>query len=162
MVSKNLPATQGEVKIRHVGYLELSEFYKWLKRWLEFNGYWDNSNEKFYSENITPSGKKIDIKWECKKEKTKYFVYHIDVVFLLIGVNKVEMQQEDRKIKIEKGDFEIRVNAYMEKKSEDNNLWKIYEKILLNKQIDRYLNDLADKTNTLIDEIKAVFNQYVQ
>ena len=50
----------------------------------------------------------------------------------------------------------------MEKKSEDNTLWKIYEKILLNKQIDRYLNDLADKTNTLIDEIKAVFNQYVQ
>src|SRR3989344_4841031 len=114
MIRTKIFATPGELKIRHVGLLELSEFYRWFKRWFEFKGYWDNSNEVLYSETITSIGKKIDIKWSCKKARTKYFIYHIDVVFLLIGINKVEVQQEDRKIKIEKGDFEIRINGYMQ------------------------------------------------
>lgn len=152
-----------EIKIRHLGYLDLDEFYKWLKRWLEFKGFWDNSNEKLYSEIITPGGKKIDIVWKCQKSKTKYFIYHIDIVFLLIGVNKVEMQKDDKKIKIEKGDFEIRVSGYMEKKnSSDSMIWKAYERVILKHNIDMYLADLADTVGSLNEGIKEIFEQYVQ
>jgi len=162
MIRTKIFATPGELKIRHVGLLELSEFYRWFKRWFEFKGYWDNSNEVLYSETITSIGKKIDIKWSCKKARTKYFIYHIDVVFLLIGINKVEVQQEDRKIKIEKGDFEIRINGYMEKKVSGGVLWKVYERIMLKKNIDMYINDLSDTILSLQDEIKSIFDQYVQ
>jgi len=162
MIQKTIPATPGAVKIRHVGLLEMPEFYRWLKRLLEFKGYWDPSNEKLYSETIMPIGKKIDIQWACKKEATKYFVNHIDITFLFIGVNKIEMQQEDKKVKIEKGDFEININGYLEKKSEENVLWKLYEKVILKKGVEEYLNDLNDTVMSLNDEIKAIFNQYVQ
>ena len=162
MIRKKIPITGGELKIRHVGYLEMSEFYRWLKRWFEFKGYWDNKNETLYSETIMPIGKKIDINWACKKSRSKYFIYHIDVVFLFIGINKVEVQQGDKKVKIEKGDFEVRINAYVEKNASDSVLWKLYERIILKQNIDMYLNDLYDTAYGLHDEIKAIFQQYVQ
>ena len=123
--------------MRHVGLLEMSEFYRWLKRWLEFKGYWANSNEKLYSETITPNGKKIDIQWMCKKEATSYFINHIDIIFLFIGVNKIEIPQGEQKVKIEKGDFEIRINGYLEKAGEGT-------------------------VASLHEELKAIFDQYVQ
>ena len=162
MIRTQIPATAGELKIRHVGFLEMPEFYRWLKRWFELKGYWKPTNEKLYSEIIMPNGKKIDINWECTKERTKYFVYHINVVFLFIGVNKVEVQQEDKKVKVEKGDFEIRIKAYVEKVTPGNTLWKLYEKVILKKNVEDYVNDLADIASSLQDSIKSIFDQYVQ
>jgi len=49
------------IRIRHIGILDTSEFYRWVKRWLEFNGYWRDTNEKQYIETILPGGaKKIE------------------------------------------------------------------------------------------------------
>ena len=52
-VSPPMPSGQ---KIRHVGYLDLGEFYTWMQRWFEFNGFFHDNFERFYEEEGLPTG----------------------------------------------------------------------------------------------------------
>lgn len=157
------PPMPGGIKVRHVGYLDLGEFYTWLQRWFEFNGYFGGNFEKFYEEHIDQAGKKIDIRWVGKKKKNPYYTYTIEIIFLLVAVNKVEVQMGEKKIKIEKGDFELRLGAYVEKGMKGAGfLRKLYEKVIAKKNIELYKKECYDKLYKLQGEIKAYFNQYVQ
>lgn len=156
------PPLPSGLKIRHLGYLDLSEFYTWLKRWFEFNGYLHDNFEKFYEERTLPTGKEMHIRWEGRKKQTPYFTYVIEVIWLLISVNKVEIPMGDKKRKIEKGDFELRLGAYIEKKGPANMFRKIYEYFIIRKTIRENWYKLNDKFSSLQEEIKTYFNQYVQ
>jgi len=149
-------------RIRHVGILDLGEFYIWLKRWLEFNGYWNDTNEKQYMEAILPGGaKKLEFMWECNKRKTPDFTYVIPITFMLIGVRDVEIQKGDKKIKLQRGDFDIRLSAYIEKTRVENVFREIYDRFIIKKRIEGYKVDLYDKFYKLIEEMKEFINIYV-
>lgn len=156
------PPMPGGQKVRHVGYLDLREFYTWLQRWFEFNGYFHDNFERFYEERTLPKGKEMHIRWYGKKSETEYFTYVIEVVWLLIGINQVEVPMGDKKRKIDKGDFELRFGAYIEKKGPDNIFRKIYEYFVIRKIIEDHRHKLYDKFYSLHDEVKAYFEQYVQ
>ncbi len=151
------------LKIRHVGILDLEEFYKWLFRWLEFEGYISESSyEKAYNEQTTAGGKQIFIQWHGEKQKTKDFRYVIDVKWILVGVNSIEIQREDKKVKLFKGDFDIRVMAYLEKTIGGGGfLRRIYDMFIIRRRVDEHRSNLYDKVTTLQNEIVQFFNQYV-
>ncbi|MFH1210815.1 MAG: hypothetical protein V1645_02760 [archaeon] len=157
------PPMPGGIKVRHVGYLDLGAFYTWLQRWFDFNGYFGGDFERFYEEHIDQGGKKIEIRWAGKKKKNPYYTYNIEVIFLLVAVNKVEVQMGEKKIKIEKGDFEIRIGGYVEKGMKGAGfLRNIYENIVAKKNVDLYKKECYDKVYGLQEDIKKYFNQYVQ
>lgn len=157
------PPMPGGIKVRHIGFLDLGDFYRWLQRWFEFEGYFSGDFERFYEEKIDASGKKIDIRWVGKKAKNPYYTYNIELIFLLVGVNKVEVQSGEKKIRIEKGDFEMRIGAYVEKgMNAPGFLRKLYEKVLAKKQLDEYMMECYKKAYKLQSDIKTYFNQYVQ
>ncbi|MEM4266817.1 MAG: hypothetical protein QW404_02060 [Candidatus Nanoarchaeia archaeon] len=157
------PPMPGGIKVRHVGYLDLGAFYTWLQRWFEFEGYFTPELENFYEQKIETGGKRIEIRWIGKKKKNPYYTYVIEVIFLLININKVEVQAGEKKIRLEKGDFEIRFGAYVEKGMEGANfLRKLYENIIAKKQVELYKQECYDKVYKLQEEVKAYFNQYVQ
>lgn len=157
------PPMPGGIKVRHVGYLDLGAFYTWLQRWFEFEGYFVPDLERFYEERIEQGGKRIEIRWVGKKKKNPYYMYTIEVVFLLININKVEVQMGEKKIKIEKGDFEFRLGGYIEKGLKGAGFLRtLYERIVAKKQIELYTKECYDKVYKLQEEMKAYFNQYVQ
>jgi len=158
------PPLPGGVKVRHVGYLDLPEFYTWLQRWFEFQGFFkdDKDFEEFYEERTLPKGKEMHIRWKGVKQETEYFTYVIEVIWLLVGINKVEVPMGDKKRKIDQGDFEIRLGAYIIKKGPANFLRKIYEYFIMRKVIEDHRYKLYDKFYSLHDEIKSYFDQYVQ
>ncbi|MBM3199366.1 hypothetical protein FJZ53_00395 [Candidatus Woesearchaeota archaeon] len=158
------PPLPGGVKIRHVGLLDLPEFYTWLQRWFEFNSFFkaDADFEQFYEERTLPKGKEMHIRWKGKKDETEYFHYYIEVIWLLIGVNKIEIPVGDKKRKIDQGDFELRLGAYIEKEGPDNIFRRIYEYFVIRKIIEDHKYKLYDKFYSLHDEIKAYFDQYVK
>lgn len=158
------PPLPGGVKVRHVGYLDLTEFYVWLQRWFEFQGFFkeDKDFEVFYEERTLPKGKEMHIRWKGVKQETEYFTYVIEVIWLLVGVNSVEVPMGDKKRKIDQGDFEIRLGAYIVKKGPANFLRKIYEYFIMRKVIEDHRYKLYDKFYSLHDEIKSYFDQYVQ
>lgn len=162
-VTPHLPAG---MKIRHVGYLDLKEFYTWLQRWFEFKGFFHDNFETFYEERTLPRGKEVHIRWVGRKEINPYFTYAIEVIWLLVGVNQVEIPMGDKKRMVDKGDFELRFGAYVEKKGPGKGLrWafrKIYEYFVIRKIILDHKYKLYDTFYTMHDEVKAYFDQYVQ
>ena len=156
------PPLPGGQKIRHVGYLDLKEFYTWLQRWFEFNGYFNPNFEKFYEERTGPRGKEIHIRWIGRKKENPYFNYVIEVIWILVGVNQVEIPIGDKKRKIEKGDFDIRLGVYLEKKGPKDIFRKIYEYFIISQTIEEHRVKLYEKLSSLHEEIKDYFAQYVQ
>lgn len=159
------PPMPGGQKVRHVGYLDLREFYVWMQRWFEFNGYFHPNMdfEQFYEERTLPRGKELHIRWKgMKKTEDRYFTYHIEVIWLVIGLNQVEVPMGDKKRKIDKGDFELRFGAYLEKKGPDSIFRKIYDRFIIKKIIAQHKHKLYEKFYSLQGEIKTYFDQYVQ
>ncbi len=157
------PPLPAGVKIRHIGYLDLGAFYTWLQRWFDFNGYFGGDFERFYEEKVDQSGKKIEMRWVGSKKKNPYYTYYIEIIFLLVAVNKVDVEVAGKKIKLEKGDFELRIGAYVEKGMKGSGfLRNLYEKMIAKPQLDTYKFECYDKVSKLQEEIKAYFNQYVQ
>src|SRR3990167_3096296 len=98
-----------EQKIKWEGTTDFGEFYKYLKLWLEDNNYVKGdgeSLEKKYIERAKGDKKQLEIIWNSQKKKSEFFVYHLDVTFLILGMSDVEVQQESIKRKMQKGVFE--------------------------------------------------------
>ena len=154
------------LKIRHLGILELDEFYRWFHAWFDFEGY--KADETWYEERTFPNGAKyIEIHWNAVKERTKYFTYVIHTHFLLIGVSDIELGE--KKIKRHRGDFEVGISSHIEmgkfvgeETPFKEFLRKIYENYIIRKRIDEYKVELYEKFYKLHNEIVAFFNQYVQ
>ncbi len=153
-------------RIRHIGILDLGEFYRWIKRWLEFNGFWEDMNEKQYLETILATGaKRIEFTWECRRRKTPDFTYYVPITFELVGISDVEVQRGDKKIKLQRGDFDIRLSAHLEKTRVEEGfitvLRDLYERYIIKKRIEEYKLDLYDKFYKLVEEMKEFINVYV-
>ena len=147
-------------KIRWVGVTDFPELYKYMKLWLEDNGYADQRNlEKQYIEKIKPDGKKqIEISWETKKSKSEFFDYHIDVTILVLRMGDVEIQEEGAKRKMQKGDFEIRITSYLKSTDKWNQLrglQKLYREMFIRKRIDVYLEEIYKKSTSFQSYIKT-------
>ncbi len=147
-------------KIRFVGTVEFPELYKYMKLWLEDNGFIkDQRNfEKKYTEKMKADGKKqLEIAWESQKSVSEFFEYHIDVTILALAMGDVEIQQEGIKKKVQKGDFEIRVSSYLKSTSRWDNLkgiQKLYHEMFIRKRIDLYLEELYKKSTSFQSFIK--------
>ena len=148
------------IKVRHSGVLNLDDFMTWLKRWLDFNGY--KQDEDFYEEKNTARGKIIDFRWTTQKKKDSYFGYIIEIYFSFNGIVDVEVPLEGKKIKMQKGDFEVKLVSYINKGTEAPTFFRaIYERFLKKENINLYTEELYSKTYSLQEEIKGQFNQYI-
>jgi len=154
------------IKVRHVGIVHLDELYRWLKRWLEFKGYFKvfTDFEIFYNEKNNPDGSKnIEIRWHGKNSETKYFAYHIEIIFLLIRVQDIMVGPEDQQVKMQKGDYEFRIGGYLEKGMQGSNfLKKIYENLMNPKRLDEQKFNVYDDVYTLHEQLSAYLNQPMQ
>ena len=149
-------------KIKWEGITAFPEFYKYLKLWLQDNGYAkERSLEKKYIERAKPEGKKqVEIAWESKKSKSEFFDYHIDMTILILNMSDIEVQQEDgSKRKMQKGTFEVRVSSYItstEKWNQLKGLQKLYLDFFIRKRIDLYLEELYKKSTSFHSYVKSL------
>jgi hypothetical protein len=155
------------LKVRHIGLVHLDELYRWLQRWFEFKKYFKPGRdfEEFYQEITNPDGsKKIEIRWKGKKEENEYFTYHIELIFLLVGVKDVMIEKNGQQIKMQKGDYEFRIGGYLAKgmDNESNLLKRIYEKFMIKKRIEKHKFNVYDDVYELHEELSAYLNQQLQ
>ena len=155
-----------DLKLRYVGIFDFADLYKKMKGWLEFNGYGDalkNFKEEKYVERVKPDGKQIEIAWVGKREVSDYFNNIIEVTFFVIGLQKVDVEEDGKKIGTNKGDIELKFNAYLVKDSKNKFhdrpfVRRIYEKYLIKDAIEQYKIDLYTKANGFYDEVRSYLN----
>jgi hypothetical protein len=149
-------------KLKFSGVFNFKDVYKFCFSWLTDEIELDVQEEE-YSEKINGSVKDIAFKWVGEKDVTDYFRFQIKVESLTIAMSDVEINQGGRKIKSNKGDFEIKVKGVLirdyDGKFETSGkmkLWRsIYEKWIIPSRVQEFEDDLAKKSDEFLAETKA-------
>ncbi len=161
MSQKDFVASNIKVKQRSV--FNLDELYLLLYKWFELYGY--DFQEKEYRD-IEKEGKKnLEIQWYTEKKIDDYMKYVINVSFMVLGLEKVEIEEEGVKRKTSKGEVEVRFDAFILK--DYDNRWEggamkflreVYDKFIIKGRIESLEGELHTELYKLIDEIKAFLN----
>jgi len=153
------------IKVKQKAVFDLTELYKLMYRWFDLNGYFQQEVE--YRDSEEAMGKHLEIKWYTEKKIDDYIKFIIEPSFLVLGLSKIEIEREGIKTATNKGEVEIRFDAYLLKDYDDK--WggpvmrffrEVYDKYIIKKRIEDFEGLLQTELYKLIDEIKAFLNMH--
>jgi hypothetical protein len=148
-------------KIKDKGIFSMDDLYKGLKDWLVQEGYGDektNFREDYYVERIKGDFKQLEIKWRGEKNVTSYFTNQIIITINVTSLKDVEIEKEGKKYETNKVDIDLKVESNFIK--DRKNKWtsdffrNLYERYIVKERAEDYIEDLYNKTYSLINEVK--------
>jgi hypothetical protein len=98
-----------ETKVKWNGLFDFKEVYQFAYRWLDEEDYF--VEERKYSEEVSGEAKKIEISWVALKRVSDYFRYEQKLAWRIIGMTTVEVEKNGKKVKMNKGSFEIKITS---------------------------------------------------
>lgn len=151
-----------EGKVAHTGVFDFGSLYSFLYEWLtEENSY--AVIEKKYSEKLKGDAKDIDIEWEGYRKINDYFRLKIKVVWRLLGLKNVEVEENGKKRKMNQGIVEVKMSGFLEKdyenKWEENPLMKFlratYDKFIIKNRIEQYEDKITGDVDGTLAQVKS-------
>ncbi len=154
------------IRIKYKDVFEFKPFYESLHEWLQHYGWTDVDDKKdhwetIYAERIDRNGgKEIWISWRTfRNAEGAPFRYYLDFNFHLLGITTTEVVKEGMKLKVNKGEMELHINAVIEKTYEED-LEKIpiigKFKDLFNKRV--YRQEYEERKKELYQETYVLQN----
>jgi hypothetical protein len=151
-------------KVKHKSFFNYTDLYTFCYNWLKGDG-WLVSEEE-YLEKFS-GAKEIQVKWKAAKKITDYYRFIIKVKFHILGMTDVEVEENGKKIKTNKGDLTLEFDVSLERDYENNwdktPFWKfmrgIYDKYIIRATMDEYETRLTEKAESFIEDVKAFLNQ---
>ena len=149
-------------KIKYSGIFSFSDFYEFCYKWLvEESGL--SISEDSYSEKISGDVKNIDFSWSGSKKVTDYFKFEVKISFRVVALSNIEVNQEGRKIKTNKGNIEVSVKGTLvkdykgkfEKTAFKKFLRGIYERDIISSRVSEYEDKLAGTCDEFLSQAKA-------
>jgi hypothetical protein len=149
-------------KMKYDGILTFSKFYQFAYDFLRDEIGLLVSEGK-YKEKLAGDAKNLEIVWTGVKEVTDYFKFQIKVEFKIIGLTNIELTEDGKKIKTNKGSVEMKVQGILLKdyksKFEKNGFQKflrgIYEKAVIYSRIDQMEENLIIECEKFLSQVKA-------
>ncbi len=150
------PDPYSTLGIKYEDVFDLKELYKAIRDWLISNEYEtvksSENMEKFYLEKLNPNGaKEMWVWWRSsrKPHNSKFFKYHMNVDFHVLGLKDVEIMHQGQKIKANKGEVEVIINCVLETEAEFEikktifaPIANLFKKRIYKKEIDAHKVDL--------------------
>ena len=148
-------------EVKYKGFFDYSKLYDFCYNWLVDENYEVFEDE--YSEKLSGEAKEVKIRWTAKKKISDYFRNLIKIEWHIIGMEKVEVQQNGKRQKMNKGDLKIKVSADLErdyeKKWEDNPFLKflrgIYDRYIIRTTAEEYEGRLKGEANEFVEQLKS-------
>ena len=148
-------------KIKQSGIFSFKDLYAFLYDWLKEEGY--DILEKSYSEKVSGDSKQIEISWDATKEVSDYFKFQIKVEWQILGMKSVDVQREDKKIKMDSGSLEVKFTGVLLKDYEDRwenqPFWKfmrgVYDRYIIKSRIDEYQIKLFEEVEDVVSQCKS-------
>jgi len=148
-------------KLKHRGIFDFKEFYRFLYVWLTDKEY--TVKEKEYTEKVGPTGKEVVIEWEAKRKISDYFRFYIKAKWRILGLKDAEVEIDKAKVTLNKGEPEIKVDAYLEKDFE--NRWEntgflkflrgVYDRYIIRGRISDYEDRLLEESDEFLAQAKS-------
>ncbi|PIN73846.1 hypothetical protein COV20_01900 [Candidatus Woesearchaeota archaeon CG10_big_fil_rev_8_21_14_0_10_45_16] len=161
------------LKLKFRDVFDAKEFYIAMKEWLLENGWKDTQGtsefwEANYDEKVTQDGaKEIWVWWRLSKDApvAKYLKYHLDIDYHFLHILPAEIIQDGKKLKVNKGEVEMFIKAYIEEKYkedfEKNSFLKsikgIFSKRIYHKEVDIRKKELYQEMYALQNFVKQWF-----
>jgi hypothetical protein len=149
-------------KIKYNGVVDFAAFYKFCYDWLKEETGLSLSENK-YSEKLSGDSKNIDVEWSGSKEMSDYFKFEAKVTFKVIGLTVVEITQEGKKIKTNKGSIEVGIGGTLsrdfkgkfEKTGFQKFLRGIYEKMVIPERIEQFQGKIISDCDEFLSQAKS-------
>ena len=149
-------------KIKYDGIFNFPSFYKFCYDWLVEEIGLDMS-EDAYKEKITGDSKNIDVEWSGSKKLSDYFRFDVKVTFQVIALSKLEINQDGKKIKTNKGSAELKIKGTLvrdykgkfEMTASKKFMRSVYEKFIIHSRIEEVEGMIAGKCDEFLSQAKA-------
>jgi hypothetical protein len=149
-------------KVKYDGVMDFKEFYKFCYQWLTEETGLDVIENK-YAEKITGDSKGIKVEWTGTRKITDYFKFQVEVKFEVLNLTNVEISQDGKKLKMNKGSVEISIKGTLvrdyegkfERTSTQKFMRSIYEKWVIYSRIKEYEGKLIEDCNEFLSQAKA-------
>jgi hypothetical protein len=149
-------------KIKYGGVVNFADFYKFCFDWLKDETGVEMGEDK-YSEKLSGDSKNIDVEWSGSKKLTDYFKMEVKVTFKVIGLTNVEITQNGKKVKTNKGSIEIGIKGTLvrdyqgkfEKTATQKMMRGIYEKMVIPSRISEYEGKIMGDCDEFLSQAKA-------
>tara|TARA_Y100000310_G_scaffold284376_1_gene307108 strand:+ start:1890 stop:2405 length:516 start_codon:yes stop_codon:yes gene_type:complete len=148
-------------QLKHSGLFNINKILKELKSELKRLKY--DIEDKDHSEGVKASGKELLVELKCSREISEYVKFNIGIIIMTLRQVDVMVNKK----KMQKGDFEFRFTAKMEKNYEKKNYEKsfkktkageiqrhLYEKFIIPSKLDEGEDKLESEGKKFIDIIK--------
>ncbi len=149
-------------KIKYTGVFSFKDFYIFCNDWLTTETDLLMSETK-YKEKISGDSKKIDVEWTGFRKFTDYFRFNIKIVFQLLGLTDVEIQEGNTKVKANKGSVEVKVKGVLTKDYDGKFdrtaiktfLRSVYEKWVIPSRVEEFEEKVIEKCDEFLNQAKA-------
>lgn len=149
-------------KVKYEGIMDFKEFYKFCYQWLAEEMGLDIVEDK-YAEKISGDSKNIKVDWTGTRKVTDYFKFSVSVKFEVLNLVNVEITQDGKKIKMNKGSVEVKVKGTLvrdyegkfEKTATRKFMRSIYEKWVIKSRIEEYEGKLVADCDEFLAQAKA-------
>jgi hypothetical protein len=150
-------------KIKYNGIFSFSDFYKFCFNFLKEEGGFGNLVEEKYSEKLSGTSKDIDIEWSGSRDLTDYFKAEIKVVFKIIKLTEVEINDNGVKIKTNNGSVELSIKGTLVRDPKGNFekspflkfLRGRYEKFVIPERVKEFQDKISGDCDEFLSQAKA-------
>jgi len=149
--------------VKYEGVLVFKDFYKFCYDYLKDELGFDELGEEVYKEAIKGDEKEIKVKWNGAKKFDDYFKFKIKIEFRIFNLKNVEIQQGEKKLKMNKGIAEVHMKGILV--SDYRGLWamhpvrkfmrNVYEKWIIPSRIDKIETKLVGDCDEFMTQAKA-------
>tara|TARA_Y100000310_G_scaffold329253_1_gene398727 strand:+ start:3394 stop:3900 length:507 start_codon:yes stop_codon:yes gene_type:complete len=143
-------------QLRRDGIYNTEKILKALKKFLKDYKY--KITDKDHSETMKSSGREVTTEWNCEREVNDYIKFFIEII--IIVRNQIDVLVDNKKL--QKGDIEFRLKAYMKKNWKKTFKTKgvgeierhVYEKFIAPLKLEDYEDKIKDEGTELINIAK--------
>jgi len=148
--------------IKYDGIFSFRDFYTFCYQWL-IEETEQLMAEKKYKEKLAGDVKELDIEWEGFRKLTDYFKFDTKIKFEVRKLQEVEIVQNGKKIKTNKGDVKLEVKGILVRDYKgkfETSAWRkflrgIYERWVIPSRIDQFEDKVIGDCNEFLTQAKA-------
>jgi len=150
-----------ESKVKHTGLFDFREIYSFIYTLLTDMEY--SVEEKGYTEKTKGDQKELEVNWLAKRKISDYFRFQIKIDIKTYRMTNADAVKDGVKVSMNKGDFEVKFAAFLERDYE--NRWEntsfikflrgLYERYVIKSTIEGYHAQLENEFNDLANQTKA-------
>ncbi len=157
------------IRVKYKDVFDLKAFYEAMHEWMLENNWKDKEDkldhwESYYGDRTNQQGmKEIWMLWRVTKEPDDAKIqYYMDIEMHCLGITTTEMVVKGQKIKLNKGEIELKINSIVEKKyvAEWKKHWLL--KHLLDLFTNRIYSDAIDMRKKELYQESYALQNYIK